>query len=284
HPDPRLQHVHEHQPDGHGDVLQDGPGRPDEEPAAPLEPLRDRTRADRPPRPGRRPDLRGPDQLQRADLRRGEEDRLEGRHRRVLAHLPLERAPAAGAEVPAGAAARAGPEPGVRVLVTGAGGMLARAVREEFARRGHDVVALDRAALDVTDEAAVRRALHEHRPAAVLHCAAYTRVDDAEAEEALAFAVNAEAARHVARACREVGARFVYPSTDYVLDGRAATPYHPEAPTSPLNAYGRSKRAGEAAAAEAGDHLVVRTSWLFDGRGRNFVTTILERARRGERL
>lgn len=172
----------------------------------------------------------------------------------------------------------------MRVLVTGAGGMLARAVREEFARRGHDVVALDRAALDVTDEAAVRRALHEHRPAAVLHCAAYTRVDDAEAEEALAFAVNAEAARHVARACREVGARFVYPSTDYVFDGRAATPYHPEAPTSPLNAYGRSKRAGEAAAAEAGDHLVVRTSWLFDGRGRNFVTTILERARRGERL
>lgn len=172
----------------------------------------------------------------------------------------------------------------MRVVITGGRGMLAGAVRQELARRRHAVVALDRSALDVTDRAAVVAALREHAPHVVVQCAAYTRVDDAEAEEELAHAVNAGATRHVAEACRAIGARLVYPSTDYVFDGRAAAPYRPDAPTAPLSAYGRSKRAGEAAAREAGDWLVVRTSWLYGEGGRNFVATILERAWAGQPL
>jgi dTDP-4-dehydrorhamnose reductase len=171
----------------------------------------------------------------------------------------------------------------VRVLVTGAGGMLARAVVREAAARGHDVVSLRRADLDVTDADAVRTTVLGGRPDVVVQCAAYTRVDDAETDEAAAFAVNADGTGHVADACREAGARLVYPSTDYVFDGSATEPYAPDARTSPVNAYGRSKLAGEAAAARA-DALVVRTSWLYGPGGRNFVSTILARARAGAPL
>lgn len=167
------------------------------------------------------------------------------------------------------------------VLVTGAGGMLARALRAALAARGHGVVALERARLDVTDRSAVARALDSAGPDAVVQCAAYTRVDDAEREEARAFAVNAEGAANVAAACGRAGIRFVYPSTDYVFDGEATAPYPPEAPIAPINAYGRSKAAGEAAAREAPDHLIVRTSWLYGAGGRHFVAAILERARTG---
>lgn len=170
------------------------------------------------------------------------------------------------------------------MLITGSRGMLARAVRRELERRGHDVIALDRAALDVTDARAVDSVVRGERPDVVVQCAAYTRVDDAETEESEAHRVNAEATHHVALACRAVGARFIYPSTDYVFDGAATSPYRPDSPTNPLGAYGRSKLAGEAAAREAGDYLVVRTSWLYGAGGRNFVATILERARAGQPL
>jgi dTDP-4-dehydrorhamnose reductase len=171
----------------------------------------------------------------------------------------------------------------VKVLVTGAGGMLAHALVPELTRRGHDVLALGRTDLDVTVEDAVRARIHAVRPDAVVQCAAYTRVDDAEADEDRAHEVNARAAAFVAAACSEVGARFVYPSTDYVFDGTATTPYAPDAPTAPINAYGRSKLAGEAASRVA-DTLIVRTSWLYGPGGRNFVHTILDRARSGAPL
>jgi len=172
----------------------------------------------------------------------------------------------------------------MKLLITGARGMLAQAVRPELEGRGHEVVALDRAALDVGSAAAVDGVIRSLRPDAVIQCAAYTRVDDAETDEAEAHRINAEATSYVAAACRAVGARLVYPSTDYVFDGRADTPYRPDSPTNPINAYGRSKLAGEAAASESGDYLVVRTSWLYGAGGRNFVSTILERARRGDAL
>lgn len=172
----------------------------------------------------------------------------------------------------------------MRVLITGAAGMLAQTARAEFLARGHQVDALDRAALDITDAAAVDDVVRALRPDAVLQGAAYTRVDDAERDEPAAHFVNATATAHLARACRTVGARLVYPSTDYVFDGRATSPYTPDAPTAPLGAYGRSKLAGEVAARGAGEWLVVRTSWLYGAGGKNFVDTILERARQGEAL
>lgn len=167
----------------------------------------------------------------------------------------------------------------MKVLVTGAGGMLARAVVSALGAGSHEVVALARADLDVTDPAAVRSALLRARPAAVVQCAAYTRVDDAEHQEALARAVNAEATASIALVCQELDALLVYPSTDYVFPGDADRPYRPGDATGPLNAYGRSKLAGEAAAALAPRSLVVRTGWLYGAGGTNFVDTMLRLAR-----
>jgi dTDP-4-dehydrorhamnose reductase len=167
----------------------------------------------------------------------------------------------------------------MKILVTGAGGMLAQALVPEFRNRGHEVVALNRGTLDVTDEAAVRRRIVEEAPEAVVQCAAYTAVDAAESDEADAFRLNAEATGFVASACQKVGARLVYPSTDYVFAGNGVRPYRPDDPPDPINAYGRSKRAGEEAALERSDALVVRTSWLYGSGGPNFVDTILRLAR-----
>ncbi len=147
-----------------------------------------------------------------------------------------------------------------------------------------EVVALTRAELDVTDQAAVTGAITRLRPAIVIQCAAYTRVDDAEVDPSAAFEVNAGGALNVALACAEIGARFVYPSTDYVFDGSAREPYRPAASASPINVYGKSKLAGEQAAREAGDYLVVRTSWLYGSGGRNFVKTVLEKIRTGQTM
>jgi dTDP-4-dehydrorhamnose reductase len=169
-------------------------------------------------------------------------------------------------------------------MITGGTGMLAQALSNVLEVRGHEAVNLDRAALDVTDAAAVRAAVRKVGPEAVVQCAAYTRVDDAERDEATAARVNADAVVHVAVACREARARLVYPSTDYVFDGMATAPIPPDAPTSPINAYGRSKLAGEANAALSGDALIVRTSWLYGRGGKNFVGTVLGRARAGQPL
>lgn len=170
----------------------------------------------------------------------------------------------------------------MKILVTGSGGMLARAVIARAQALGHDVTGRTSAQLDVTDQAAVERTLAEVAPAAVIQCAAYTNVDQAELESERAHAVNALGAAHVARACHEGGAVFVYPSTDYVFDGQGCAPYKPDHATAPINAYGRSKLAGEAASREARRHLIVRTSWLYGAGGRNFVSTMLRRAHSGE--
>jgi dTDP-4-dehydrorhamnose reductase len=169
----------------------------------------------------------------------------------------------------------------VRIAITGAAGMLAHAVASVGTAAGHDVIALDRSALDVTQSDAVHTMIVMARPDAVIHCAAYTRVDDAEDDPATAELVNAIATGHVAAAAAACDAAFVFPSTDYVFDGRADSPYRPDAPTNPLNAYGASKLHGEQAATAAPRHYVVRTSWLYGANGRNFVTTMLAHGRAG---
>lgn len=172
----------------------------------------------------------------------------------------------------------------MRILVTGARGMLGQAVVRCTRERGHEVVALGRYGLDVRDAAAVRARLATEAPDAVVYCAGYTAVDDAERNEAAAHAVNARAAGGVGAACRSIGARLVYPSSDYVFDGVASKPYTPDETPRPINAYGRSKLAGEEAVRSAGDHLVVRTSWLYAADGRNFVRKILVKAGAGDVL
>jgi dTDP-4-dehydrorhamnose reductase len=164
----------------------------------------------------------------------------------------------------------------MRLLVTGSAGMLGRAVAEAAARRGHDVVALPRAELDVTDADAVTRALAAAAPRAVVNCAGFTEVDAAEAAEAAALRVNGEGAGNVARAGARAGARVVHVSTDYVFDGAKRTPWTESDPVGPLQAYGRTKLAGErAVAAAAPDHAIVRAGWLFGAGGRNFADTML---------
>jgi len=166
----------------------------------------------------------------------------------------------------------------VRLLVTGAGGMLGQDVVRAAAapEGGHDVVALDRSALDVTDQPAVLAALRGERPDVVVNCAAFTDVDGAESAEAAASAVNAAAAGHVSEAAARVGARIVHVSTDYVFDGAAGQPYVESDEPGPLGAYGRTKLAGEReVAARNRDHAIVRSSWLFGAGGRNFVQTML---------
>jgi len=164
----------------------------------------------------------------------------------------------------------------MRYLITGASGMLGRDLQAALA--GREVTALGRADLDVTDAAAVAAAVRGHD--VVLNCAAYTKVDDAETHEAEAYAANATGPANLAAACADLGARLVTISTDYVFDGRATTPYAEDLPRDPINAYGRTKAAGEELALEAHPEgtYVVRTAWLYGEHGPNFARTMLQLA------
>ena len=165
----------------------------------------------------------------------------------------------------------------MRVLITGANGMLGRDLQAALA--GHEVTALARADLDVTDAAAVAAAVRGHD--AVVNSAAYTKVDDAETHEDLAYAVNATGPANLAAACAATGARLVTVSTDYVFDGDATEPYAEDLPRDPINAYGRTKAAGEelALAAHPVGTYVVRTAWLYGEHGPNFARTMLNLAK-----
>jgi dTDP-4-dehydrorhamnose reductase len=163
----------------------------------------------------------------------------------------------------------------VRILVTGARGMLGRDLCEALSRE-HEVVGVDIEDTDITVPEEAGRLVKRVVPALVVHCAAYTEVDDSEINRETAFLVNGEATKRVALACREVGAAIVYLSTDYVFDGSADLPYVETDTPSPLGVYGASKLAGEAAVREiVPESFVIRTSWLFGLHGRNFVDTII---------
>jgi dTDP-4-dehydrorhamnose reductase len=162
----------------------------------------------------------------------------------------------------------------MKVLVTGHRGMLGRALLAGLS--GHPLTGADLPELDITDAAAVAAHLAMVRPAAVVHCAAFTRVDDCEADEALATRVNGAGAGAVARACAAVGARLIAISTDYVFAGDLDRPYHEDDPPGPRTAYGRSKLAGERAVlAECPGATVLRTAWLYGPGGPSFVHTML---------
>jgi dTDP-4-dehydrorhamnose reductase len=164
----------------------------------------------------------------------------------------------------------------MKLLVLGAGGMLGRAVARAAARLGHDVVALGHAELDITDAEHVGRVVAAAEPAAIVNCAAFTDVDGAETAEGRALRVNGEGAGTVARAAAATGARIVHVSTDYVFDGGKREPWLESDAVAPLQAYGRTKLAGERAVAEAAaEHAIVRAAWLFGAGGRNFVATML---------
>jgi len=163
----------------------------------------------------------------------------------------------------------------VRVLVTGAAGQVGRAFHK-IASADASVTALTHADLDITDEAAVQRAVSAHKPQWIVNAAAYTAVDRAESAADAAQALNATAVGYLARAAESIAARLVHLSTDFVFDGRACAPYAPNSATAPIGAYGVTKLAGERQALDSGARaIVMRTSWVYAAYGQNFVRTML---------
>jgi len=172
----------------------------------------------------------------------------------------------------------------VRLLITGGLGLLGKEIARVF-EGSAGIRTTDREEWDVTDPAACRREVEGFRPDVVIHCAAWTAVDRAETEAEAARLLNVEGTRNVTRACRERGALMVTFGTDYIFDGASPRPYREDDPANPLSVYGKTKWAAEQALREeGGDHLLVRTQWMFGPAGRNFIRTILEKARGGETL
>ena len=170
----------------------------------------------------------------------------------------------------------------MKYLITGANGMLGHDLQSVLA--GRDVTALSRAELDVTDLDAVREASDKHD--FIINAAAYTKVDDAEEHEDLAYAVNATGAANLATAAAENGAQLVQLSTDYVFDGTATTPYAENSPLGPVSAYGRTKAEGERLAQQLnpGRTHVIRTAWTYGQHGPNFARTMLRLAAERDEL
>jgi len=166
----------------------------------------------------------------------------------------------------------------LRILLTGASGQVGWELRKTLAPLG-EVRSFDRYGLDLADVPTLVATVRSLQPKVIVNAAAYTAVDKAEAEREQAFAVNATAPRVLAEEAKRIGALLVHYSTDYVFDGEKSAPYVEDDPTAPANAYGASKLAGEQAIANSGcRHLILRTSWVYGPRGRNFYLTMLRLA------
>ncbi|HJS77989.1 MAG TPA: dTDP-4-dehydrorhamnose reductase [Burkholderiales bacterium] len=167
----------------------------------------------------------------------------------------------------------------MRILLTGATGQVGWELRRTLAPLG-EVRALDRFGLDLADVPTLVASVRALQPDVIVNSAAYTAVDKAESERDLAFAVNATAPRVLAEEARRIGAYLVHYSTDYVFDGEKPAPYAEDDATGPINVYGESKLAGEAAIRASGcRHLILRTSWVYGPRGKNFYLTMLRLAK-----
>lgn len=169
----------------------------------------------------------------------------------------------------------------MRILVTGADGLLGHYLQRcAFGRGADHYLFANRATLDVTDRQAIEAFIERHRPDVLINCAAYTDVERAEEEETRAYAVNATAVGYLAEAAKRYDVLLIHLSTDFVFMGGCCAQLTEQSHPQPVNAYGRTKLAGEEAIAASGCHyIIVRTAWLYGAVGRNFVRTILERSR-----
>ena len=167
----------------------------------------------------------------------------------------------------------------MKILVTGSTGQLGHDVCGILSQRGIEHIGVSSADFDITSKESTQAFLENYQPDAVIHCAAYTKVDLAEDETARCMRVNANGTRNIALACREIGAKLLYVSTDYVFPGTGERPWETDDATGPLNVYGKSKLAGEEAVKELVEkHFIVRTSWVIGEHGNNFVKTMLRLA------
>ena len=170
------------------------------------------------------------------------------------------------------------------ILLLGRNGQVGWELHRLLAR-DPNFVALDRAQADLAQPEVLRALVRKHRPQVILNAAAYTAVDAAEKDEAAAHAINGQAPGVLAEEAARAGTLLVHYSTDYVFDGTATAPYREDAPTHPVSAYGRSKLAGEEAVRASGcRHLILRTSWVYASRGKNFLLTILRLANERDEL
>jgi dTDP-4-dehydrorhamnose reductase len=171
-----------------------------------------------------------------------------------------------------------------KILLTGKSGQLGNDLRQILPRLG-ELIATDREQCDLSRPAEIRNLIRELRPTLIVNAAAYTAVDQAEKDEALACAINSEAPAVMAEEAKKIGAALVHYSTDYVFDGAKNSPYAENDLPNPISAYGRTKLAGEQAVRDSGaDHLIFRTEWVYSTRGKNFLLTILRLATQREEL
>ena len=164
----------------------------------------------------------------------------------------------------------------MKILVTGANGQIGHCLQQQVGQKNWAFSAFTRTELDITDPQAVNQIVQRLRPDIIINAAAYTAVDKAEQEQALAYAVNRDGPANLARAANDVNAAIFHISTDYVFSGDATGAYTEDAPTNPQGVYGQSKLAGELAVAAANDkHIILRTAWVFGEHGNNFVKTMV---------
>lgn len=165
----------------------------------------------------------------------------------------------------------------MKVLVTGVKGQLGYDVVNELKKRNHEAIGVDISEMDITDSNSVERVITKVKPDAVIHCAAYTAVDAAEENKELCMKVNAGGTENIAKVCKEIDAKMIYISTDYVFDGEGVRPWKPEDGRAPLNVYGQSKYEGELAVEKYLEkYFIVRIAWVFGVNGNNFIKTMLK--------
>ncbi len=172
----------------------------------------------------------------------------------------------------------------MKILLLGHRGMLGSDLLFQLERK-HEIIGLDKDEIDITSASECRRAIHDSTPDIVINAAAYTDVDGCEKSKDECFAVNAEAVKYIAESCRRNNIRIIHFSTDYVFDGNSNEPYKEDSRCNPVNVYGASKLAGERYLQElSSNYVLIRTEWLYGKNGRNFVRTILEKARTVNKL
>lgn len=173
----------------------------------------------------------------------------------------------------------------MKVLVTGVGGQLGYDVIKELKKRNIDCIGADRTEFDITDFEESHKFITEYMPDAVIHCSAYTAVDKAENEPELCHLINADGTENIAKICKEIDAKMIYISTDYVFDGTKDGYYDVDDIPNPINVYGKSKLAGEKAVQRNLEkYFIVRISWVFGINGNNFVKTMLRLGKEREEL
>ncbi|WP_442599222.1 dTDP-4-dehydrorhamnose reductase [Neobacillus sp. D3-1R] len=169
--------------------------------------------------------------------------------------------------------------------MTGAQGQLGSDLVLFLKHSGYDVVGKGKQELDITNEEQVLQTISQLQPNIIIHCAAYTQVDQAESNMDLAFLINGIGTRNIAIAAESIKAKLVYISTDYVFDGQSNVPYHEFSPVSPINIYGQSKLAGENFVRDFhSKYFIIRTSWVYGNNGSNFVNTMLKLSKEKEQL